>query len=60
MARTDVVPESGRATDNSTAAEDACPACTHPWGAHDAISRRYCEATIAGALTRGCACPAGA
>ncbi|MHB8449993.1 MAG: RGCVC family protein [Mycobacteriales bacterium] len=32
----------------------ACPAC-HPWSlAHDAIGRRFCAASVASELTRGC------
>jgi hypothetical protein len=35
----------------------ACLACEHPWDAHDAISTRYCTATIKGGGTgRGCVC----
>jgi len=34
-----------------------CPSCPHPLGTHDAIARRYCAATTAGAATdRGCVC----
>lgn len=36
---------------------DACGNCPHPLGAHDAISLRFCHATQAGDLPRGCACP---
>ena len=34
----------------------ACAACPHDRDAHDRIGTRFCSATIAGALTRGCAC----
>jgi hypothetical protein len=30
--------------------------CGHPLQRHDAIAARFCEATVAGALTRGCIC----
>jgi hypothetical protein len=60
MATTDVAPEkSHHATVNGPAAEDVCLACAHPWSGHDVISARFCTATIASALTRGCICPAG-
>jgi hypothetical protein len=34
----------------------ACEVCPHSWGGHDAISSRFCSATLKGALTRGCVC----
>jgi hypothetical protein len=33
-----------------------CAVCDHEIDAHDAIGRRYCEATQAQALRRGCIC----
>ncbi|WP_410656962.1 RGCVC family protein [Amycolatopsis sp. lyj-112] len=33
-----------------------CPACPHPTNVHDALARRFCSATEAGELTRGCLC----
>lgn len=33
-----------------------CAACPHEWDAHDPIGIRFCSATIAGGLHRGCAC----
>jgi hypothetical protein len=33
-----------------------CDVCPHPAAAHDAISRRFCDATLTGALSRGCIC----
>ncbi|MEJ2854243.1 MULTISPECIES: RGCVC family protein [unclassified Saccharothrix] len=36
--------------------ERSCPACTHPADTHDALSRRFCAATRAGGLHRGCLC----
>jgi len=48
------------AAKHDTAAEapvdDACSVCGHPVRAHDAIGTRFCAATMAGALTRGCVC----
>ncbi|MGB7797678.1 MAG: RGCVC family protein [Pseudonocardiaceae bacterium] len=34
----------------------ACAACPHAWDDHDPIGIRYCSATIAGELHRGCVC----
>lgn len=34
---------------------DLC-VCGHPTEQHDPIASRYCEATIAGDLKRGCVC----
>lgn len=33
-----------------------CAVCEHELADHDAIGRRFCEATQAQALTRGCIC----
>lgn len=33
-----------------------CPACDHDLERHDAIGRRFCDATLAHALQRGCIC----
>ena len=44
-------------TDDPLATDEVCHMCTHPRSAHDVISARYCAATAAGALTRGCVCP---
>jgi hypothetical protein len=38
--------------------EAACPACPHPLPQHDPIGVRYCLATTAGAMERGCVCRA--
>jgi hypothetical protein len=35
----------------------ACAVCAHPIAGHDRISLRFCQATQASAMTRGCACP---
>jgi hypothetical protein len=37
--------------------EDAgCPACAHALSDHDPIGARFCRATVAGGLSRGCVC----
>ncbi|QYN38279.1 RGCVC family protein [Pseudonocardia sp. DSM 110487] len=33
-----------------------CAACPHDRDAHDPIGTRFCTATIAGGLSRGCVC----
>ncbi len=40
----------------ATAPPTTCAACPHPAAGHDAISRRYCAATVDASLTRGCIC----
>jgi hypothetical protein len=35
----------------------ACDVCPHDLDGHDTIGLRFCQATLDGALTRGCACP---
>ncbi|GAA3525598.1 hypothetical protein GCM10022222_05620 [Amycolatopsis ultiminotia] len=42
-----------------THAEDGCPVCPHARDAHDPIASRFCAATAAGELPRGCACASG-
>ncbi|GAB3001834.1 RGCVC family protein [Saccharothrix stipae] len=42
--------------DTAGQVETPCPACPHPTNAHDPIARRFCSATEAGALSRGCQC----
>jgi hypothetical protein len=44
------------AVPTTPAAEDACDACPHPLSAHDAISLRFCRATVAIASSRACVC----
>lgn len=39
-------------------AEPMCPACPHALADHDPIGTRFCAATTAGALSRGCVCGA--
>ena len=59
MATTDTMQAAAGITpiDQPQDADDACQACTHPWSAHDVISARFCTATVALALARGCVCP---
>jgi hypothetical protein len=42
--------------DELVVSEPACLACGHDVADHDAIGRRYCRATEARALARGCIC----
>ena len=37
---------------------EECMACGHGPERHDRIAQRYCDATVSGALTRRCICPA--
>jgi hypothetical protein len=39
-----------------TRADGVCAVCPHDWAAHDSIGVRYCSATIANDLHRGCVC----
>ncbi|WP_221888176.1 RGCVC family protein [Geodermatophilus aquaeductus] len=39
--------------------DPACGVCPHRVDDHDAIALRFCRATLAGALDRGCVCRAG-
>lgn len=51
------VPQSQFPTAAVTAAEsDACSTCPHSLERHDATALRYCAATLAAALSRGCIC----
>jgi hypothetical protein len=36
--------------------DDRCAACDHRRSAHDALSQRYCVATVTASLDRGCIC----
>ena len=51
---TPVTPQS--ATDPDEAATPGCRACAHPEKTHDVIAARFCAATTARGLPRGCAC----
>ncbi len=33
-----------------------CDVCPHPVAAHDAIALRFCRATLAASIDRGCVC----
>jgi hypothetical protein len=43
-------------SDTDTGVDEGCSVCAHPMRAHDAIGARFCAATMAGALDRGCVC----
>jgi hypothetical protein len=45
------------ATNSDSGPDRMCGVCAHVLSAHDGISARFCTATAAGALTRGCVCP---
>ena len=36
--------------------DPSCDVCPHPVGGHDAIALRFCRATRAAAIVRGCVC----
>ncbi|MFE9749034.1 RGCVC family protein [Saccharothrix saharensis] len=44
------------APDAARRAEGSCSECRHPVNAHDALAQRFCAATRAGDLHRGCLC----
>ncbi|WP_428832518.1 RGCVC family protein [Amycolatopsis dongchuanensis] len=46
----------GKATVAAPAAGIMCAECPHRWDAHDSIGIRYCSATVARGLNRGCVC----
>ncbi|MFC5055656.1 RGCVC family protein [Saccharothrix xinjiangensis] len=58
MSTTDVLIDP-LAPDTARRAEQSCPACPHPADTHDSLARRFCAATLAGELRRGCLCPGG-
>ncbi|GAA3390231.1 RGCVC family protein [Cryptosporangium minutisporangium] len=43
--------------DEKDSAVQICDVCAHAAEGHDPISRRYCAATLANALSRNCICP---
>ena len=55
MPTTDASPAT-TASSTAVGTRPACAACPHEWDAHDRIGTRFCSATIAGALSRGCVC----
>jgi len=48
-------PPSGNSEDSSV---DTCE-CGHPRAHHDVVAARYCAATTAGSMARGCICAEG-
>jgi hypothetical protein len=48
--------------EHTTHSESAtrCVACPHPWRFHDQIAARFCTASAAAQLDRGCVCGADA
>jgi hypothetical protein len=36
--------------------DPGCDVCPHPVVGHDAIALRFCRATVAAAIVRGCVC----
>jgi hypothetical protein len=46
----------GAASGPEDGAPAGCPACTHPVEVHDTTATRFCAATTARALARGCVC----
>jgi hypothetical protein len=42
--------------DSFRTVDPVCDVCPHDLERHDTIGRRFCQATLDGALTRGCAC----
>jgi hypothetical protein len=43
-------------TDAPTLNDPVCDVCAHPVSGHDAIGLRFCDATLNGAISRGCIC----
>jgi hypothetical protein len=50
------VPESLTVEPLTTEPTVTCDVCPHPWQKHDPLGVRYCNATAASALPRGCIC----
>jgi hypothetical protein len=44
------------AAGDTLAAAEGCPACPHPMATHDVVDARFCRATAARGLSRGCTC----
>lgn len=55
MSPTEIKPATPE-TDAGDRSRTRCAVCPHPWDAHDRIGLRYCAATAAGSLDRGCVC----
>ena len=59
MAMIDATPAASPSATGSAAearSGPACAACPHDRDAHDPIGARFCSATIARGLSRGCVC----
>jgi hypothetical protein len=54
MPTTDAMPTT---SDIATQDDTMCQMCGHLLTAHDVIGTRFCAATAAGELDRGCVCP---
>ena len=50
------VPPAAPSPVEASSPASGCDVCPHPAEAHDVIGRRFCDATVLGALTRGCIC----
>jgi len=55
-AATEIVPMTRSAERLTTQAEATCDMCWHSTADHDSVAARYCNATRANALSRGCIC----
>lgn len=54
---TDVALEQPTTTDETdSVVDETCPACAHPMRTHDGLGTRFCAATAANGLDRGCIC----
>jgi hypothetical protein len=56
MSTTDAPLAATESTTTTVDPELVCAACPHGREAHDRIGTRFCSATIAGGLSRGCVC----
>ncbi|MDT0348962.1 RGCVC family protein [Pseudonocardia charpentierae] len=43
-------------SDHEQVGAATCPACVHLVDSHDVIATRFCAATLARSMDRGCAC----
>jgi hypothetical protein len=50
------VPASAGSAPGGLATAPLCDVCPHVLAGHDAISLRFCRATLDGAIGRGCIC----
>jgi hypothetical protein len=49
-------PEAQEPAPDAPQDEARCASCPHPLAAHDPIGLRFCRATRAGDISRGCVC----